>query len=39
MRDDIFEYMRQLDKFTNVEDERRYFVLDMGINALRLVDF
>lgn len=35
LRDDIFEYMRQLDKFTNVEDERRYFVLDMGINALR----
>uniref|UniRef100_A0A7I4E3I3 Paladin n=1 Tax=Physcomitrium patens TaxID=3218 RepID=A0A7I4E3I3_PHYPA len=35
LRDDIFEYKVQLDSFSNAEDERRDFVLDMGINALR----
>lgn len=37
LRDDIFDYMCQLNHFTNLEDERRYNVLDMGVNALRLV--
>ncbi|KAG0594286.1 hypothetical protein M758_UG064500 [Ceratodon purpureus] len=35
LRDDIFQYMRELDEFPSVEDDRRYLVLDMGINALR----
>lgn len=35
LRDDIFDYMCQLNHFTNLEDERRYNVLDMGVNALR----
>jgi hypothetical protein len=35
LRNDIFEHMRHLDEFSNLEDERVYFVLDMGINALR----
>lgn len=39
LRDDIFEYKHQVDSCTSIDDERRSFLLDMGINALRLVLF
>ena len=39
LRDDIFEYKHQVDSCTSIDDERRSFLLDMGVNALRLVLF
>ncbi|XP_048336813.1 uncharacterized protein LOC107426194 isoform X1 [Ziziphus jujuba] len=35
LRDDILYYSRELEKFPDVDDEHRAYILDMGIKALR----
>ncbi|KAM7276899.1 hypothetical protein ACFE04_018765 [Oxalis oulophora] len=35
VRDDIFEHMKELEKFPNGDDEQRAYVMDLGIKALR----
>ncbi|GAV64973.1 hypothetical protein CFOL_v3_08488 [Cephalotus follicularis] len=34
-RDDIFEYIKELEKFPGGDDEQRAYLMDMGIKALR----
>jgi hypothetical protein len=35
LRDDIFNYKQQVDSCASSDEERRYILLDSGINALR----
>lgn len=35
LRDDIFYYSKELEKFTDVDDEHGAYLMDMGIKALR----
>lgn len=35
LRDDIFYYTRELEKFPDIDDEQGAYIMDMGIKALR----
>ena len=35
LRDDIYYYSKELEKFPDVDDENRVYLMDMGIKALR----
>lgn len=35
LRDDIFYYSKELEKFPDVDDEQGAYLMDMGIKALR----